>query len=519
MTEEEASVDRSGPELVDVVVTYKKEGYCVPVDPNEACDQLFDFIAAMFAFKQQHIRLFVKGKQLKAEDTIKDAGIDERSKVLVVASREEEIILVQNSKSDPLRRGFDKGPRRKYEVSVASLTKAPQQDSTYRFERLEVLPQLSHPPQSEALRLLQRLATDPGIVSIMREYQWTVGVLCEMPPEGKVGEDPVCILGLNEGRGQKIHLRLRTDDLKGFRKYEVILNTLLHELTHNRIGPHNRDFYNLMSELRAHYMQVTNQFKSAGRTTGMSEMGTLNMAESGPAEPQDNWSFTATLGGAHPAPTDPLSLREVAAQAAERRHQPQPTSPIPPTTPEMADEHQPLICCDDHQAHSHEDRADKGGDTVIETQQEGTVESPAAPQEADQDMHEGDTSPIAMPVESDELQRIADATQKYVETLRQRLVLQGRSGGLEGVMREGWVLLRKLISNVQQSPYDDKYRRLRRSNRVLSEKVFSLPGFEDVLRSVGFEKESDDALVLRTVDPVKLQLAKEVLDSLIEGHT
>lgn len=40
--------------------------------------------------------------------------------------------------------------------------------------------------------------------------------LCsEMPPEGKVGVSPVCILGVNINRGQEVSLRLRTDDLGG----------------------------------------------------------------------------------------------------------------------------------------------------------------------------------------------------------------------------------------------------------------------------------------------------------------
>ena len=48
--------------------------------------------------------------------------------------------------------------------------------------------------------------------------RWNVGVLAEMPANGKVGVDPVCVLGLNQNKGQKILLRLRTDDLLGFRK-------------------------------------------------------------------------------------------------------------------------------------------------------------------------------------------------------------------------------------------------------------------------------------------------------------
>lgn len=49
--------------------------------------------------------------------------------------------------------------------------------------------------------------------------RWSVGALSEMYPDGKVGVDPVCVLGLNKNKGQEILLRLRTDDLLGFRKY------------------------------------------------------------------------------------------------------------------------------------------------------------------------------------------------------------------------------------------------------------------------------------------------------------
>ena len=53
-----------------------------------------------------------------------------------------------------------------------------------------------------------------------------------MPPEGKVGVSAVCVLGVNINRGQEISLRLRTDDLRGFRRYDSIRQTLCHELAH-----------------------------------------------------------------------------------------------------------------------------------------------------------------------------------------------------------------------------------------------------------------------------------------------
>ncbi|KAL4426212.1 hypothetical protein ABPG77_009827 [Micractinium sp. CCAP 211/92] len=106
------------------------------------------------------------------------------------------------------------------------------------------------PPPSEALRLLHRLASDPGIVGVVNKWKWNVGLLSEMPPEGKVGISPVCILGVNINRGQEISLRLRTDDLKGFRRYDRIRETLLHELAHMVWGEHDDNFKQLNSQLR-----------------------------------------------------------------------------------------------------------------------------------------------------------------------------------------------------------------------------------------------------------------------------
>jgi hypothetical protein len=89
--------------------------------------------------------------------------------------------------------------------------------------------QLNPPPQ-QALRIMHKLASDPGIIAIMKKHRWQVGVMTELAPVGYVGVSPKCLLGFNKNRGEEISLRLRTDDLRGFRKYESIKKTLLHEL-------------------------------------------------------------------------------------------------------------------------------------------------------------------------------------------------------------------------------------------------------------------------------------------------
>ncbi|RLN70247.1 hypothetical protein BBJ28_00004274 [Nothophytophthora sp. Chile5] len=89
--------------------------------------------------------------------------------------------------------------------------------------------------------------------AVQAEQQIRVGVLAEMPPDGKVGVDPVCVLGLNQNKGQKILLRLRTDDLLGFRKflrYVLLASTWRH-------GPlpcdRERRIHDAIRHLQAHY--------------------------------------------------------------------------------------------------------------------------------------------------------------------------------------------------------------------------------------------------------------------------
>lgn len=59
------------------------------------------------------------------------------------------------------------------------------------------------------------------------------------------------LLGLNVGGGVQIKLRLRRPNQDGdFIPYQQVLDTMLHELSHNEHGPHNASFYKLWDELR-----------------------------------------------------------------------------------------------------------------------------------------------------------------------------------------------------------------------------------------------------------------------------
>ncbi|RKP37513.1 WLM domain-containing protein, partial [Dimargaris cristalligena] len=91
--------------------------------------------------------------------------------------------------------------------------------------------------------LLHRLQQDRGISAIMTKYRWQVHTLLELSPAER------SILGYNRNRGEVIALRLRTDDLTGFRAYTSIREVLLHELAHMIHSNHGPDFHALNRQL------------------------------------------------------------------------------------------------------------------------------------------------------------------------------------------------------------------------------------------------------------------------------
>lgn len=96
---------------------------------------------------------------------------------------------------------------------------------------------------SEALQHLRKIAS--LVKPLMRQRNWRVGTLAEFYPQ------ETNLLGLNINRGEKICLRLRYpgDDTQ-FLPVENVVDTMLHELAHNVVGPHNQEFHALWDKLR-----------------------------------------------------------------------------------------------------------------------------------------------------------------------------------------------------------------------------------------------------------------------------
>ncbi|KAH0559451.1 hypothetical protein GP486_004032 [Trichoglossum hirsutum] len=103
------------------------------------------------------------------------------------------------------------------------------------------------PREAEALKMLQKVAS--LVRPIMRQRGWRVGLLQEFYPP--VAPDGQHLLGLNENAGERISIRLREPfDKTQFLPRETIVETMLHELTHNVHGPHDEKFHALLQQLR-----------------------------------------------------------------------------------------------------------------------------------------------------------------------------------------------------------------------------------------------------------------------------
>lgn len=168
------------------------------------------------------------------------------------------------------------------------------------FGRIETIPNL--PDQAQARDLLTRLSQDPGVLACMAKHGWHVGCLAELYPKGKVGESAVCVMGLNEKKGQRILLRIRTDDLRGFRKLLSIRKVLFHELAHNVHSEHNQEFFQLMRQIEQECNSM--DWTEGNGLSSRNEYG--DVYEGG----------TYRLGGNR---TNSLSTRELASRAAMLR--------------------------------------------------------------------------------------------------------------------------------------------------------------------------------------------------------
>lgn len=190
------------------------------------------------------------------------------AKVIVIGTHAKGIETLNSMKSDPLMRGFeDEKSQDNSIISTCWGTQLGRQHPKFKFCRIEecndasfgTRPTTSTPHAFEARRLLEQLATDPGVVQLLTSRELVVGCLGEMDPIDdrlmqKKKQEGACLLGYNTNHGLRIDIKLRTDDLSGFRPFNELASTLIHELSHNWISEHDVLFWTNYGQMRVEYL-------------------------------------------------------------------------------------------------------------------------------------------------------------------------------------------------------------------------------------------------------------------------
>jgi hypothetical protein len=285
-------------ETFPVHLVFKGTNVALPVTVETTGNQLLSLAqTALQVSSETSFKLLYKGKQLDGDLPPFPVAPKKTPKIMVLATQSAEVSELNSKRSDPTVRGFDN------EIKVThhknqTWGEQTRQDNVYKFSRFEACtwhsfghrPTESTPHAFKAMELLETLAMDPGIVAIMKERELVVNTLGEMDPIDdrlmqKKQTHGVCLLGYNTNSGLRIDLKLRTDDLKGFRPYAQLVGTLIHELSHNWVGDHNLLFWTNHGQMRIEYfhqhaMLAASGYIVKGKTTAqIADISCLTMDE------------------------------------------------------------------------------------------------------------------------------------------------------------------------------------------------------------------------------------------------
>ncbi|XP_019162661.1 PREDICTED: uncharacterized protein LOC109159096 isoform X3 [Ipomoea nil] len=222
-------------QVLNFSVTWRGKKFTLEMEPGTTLKALGDELRKLTNVEDDTMRLIVpinKSSKLiypfsKEHSYLKldEASILQGKSLRMLGVPRDEVDEVLERANEDLRiAGFEeeeKRQRQRIPDRLGTSLKLPQGPYIFCDFRTLHLPGIElNPPTSEALKLMHKLAADPGIVAIM-----------------------------NKNQGEEISLRLRTDDLKGFRKYQSIKKTLLHELAHMIYSDHDANFYALDKQL------------------------------------------------------------------------------------------------------------------------------------------------------------------------------------------------------------------------------------------------------------------------------
>ncbi|ETO71715.1 hypothetical protein F444_11993 [Phytophthora nicotianae P1976] len=479
--------------MTTLSVNYKGQTYALsfPDESSPTIAELQAQIELMVGVQKDAQRLFQKRRRVNCSDELKllrDVCDEATPLLLMVGASTAQIEGMKATQTAVEREMKIRESRRVVDISKRNqgIQARDAVSTNYRFHAIEPLKNFAD--KDKAQEILERLANDRGILAVMAKHKWSVGVLAEMPPDGKVGVDPVCVLGLNQNKGQKILLRLRTDDLLGFRKFLSIKKVLFHELSHNVHSEHDNKFYQLMRrvEKECNELDWTN---SGGAAVGGSpaalhdDDSTSRNVSTGHRLGGGSAGTSRLLNIAPPAPVDQGREQVVVKQEVP------PTAQKPPTVTEK----EPTT-----------------EDVEMEETEAIKPEAAVVPQslarnitDIKPEVHERTVDEeVATLAISDREKRIHDA----VRHLQTHYSAEAISKAVS--------LLHKIVSNIITHPADVKFRSIRKTNRLFEGQVARFPECLEFLLALGFEDQSDKFVLVRE-DPALLWIGRSTLEVLL----
>lgn len=278
-------------------ILFKGRTEQLEIDDGADLSELHDAAGLLFGLVDMTIKLIQRGKTLPTTGRIA-AHAKPGAKLMMVASAR--AAMADEPRADPTVRGFEHdladAAARCHEVAAEELGEwgdTGARRGEYRFCRLEpctwqsfgTRAGTSTPHAFEARKLLLKLSTDPAVVAILKQREWVVGVLGEMDPlddrlAHKTHQQGKCLLGYNTNQGARIDVRLRTHDLSGFLPYPQLIETLLHEMAHNMVGPHDDHFWHLFVQLKVDYLRFHRDLSASGAlVAGRSPLAVSGVAD------------------------------------------------------------------------------------------------------------------------------------------------------------------------------------------------------------------------------------------------
>ncbi|KAK2443062.1 hypothetical protein P8452_21454 [Trifolium repens] len=578
--------------LINISVTWRGKKFVVDMNLDATVKDLGEELQKLTDIKEDTMKLIVPqiaGKTSKllapfstehALLSLRETSITEARSILMMGASTNEVEeVLKNAEANLRIAGFeDEEKRLKQKISHGPRVslKLPQGPYIFcEFRTLEIPGMKLNPPPSEALKRMHMLAADPGIVAVMNKHRWRVGIMTEMAPIGYVGVSPKCILGFNKNHGEEISLRLRTDDLKGFRKYESIKKTLLHELAHMVHSEHDANFHALDKQLNQEAASL-DWTKSAGHTlsgvrsseifeddfiedssnipqklggsrsdqlmsaressiiAAYHRMANVSADKSGGSEVNEEPDHDYSNANTREQPdymessSGEIKYTDTAINNDEGLNEPDPDDHI-----KNGMKHEPDPD-DSYHEHLHSQTSTVNMDaTYPDANDSETSLKSIAPAIEMKMMAEPDPDDLVAPTpelstpqtyepdpDDEELQRINGAMTSVCNRLQKALeMLKSEVSPMQSTSILQTLL--KIIRNVIEHPEMEKYKRLRKTNPVIERNILNSKAALEILSLVGFREDviydnlgkEDAYLVLKRNDPGLLWLAKSTLES------